>query len=493
MADDYSQYAADGDNWGGDQPVQPSATTTATAAGQEGEKTFEDVYRTAFLYYANLLKSRRDPDHDFVENPDLIEMPGGADCEDFLYRIGQPDVTTTFPEFTQEAYTCNDLYDIVCDFGVASKVQTTQFSALLSTLHLLTNLSSAFLSKDHRTTNPDDMTTILLGEVVGEGKSSIKTAFTTPQYQPAAQKEFFASHKDTFFTTECTIELCSAQSKEWCKSILTNATNILSIASRQFLGNTFSIAFEDPSPTLLTIKFLANAVDPVIQANVTLFLNELTAKILPLGFQTQWKWAVSFEEIFTVPLSDLLQTQVSLSLPTVGVKPEYLAIVKTLPIPYEMFDCKSFDELQAKIPGLDDIVNKTNFKTTLDLRNFVSQTLTTLLNTFNKNAQNDLKQMNLLNIVSSFAPLIFDLITPFLSHGLTLLDCLSALKSAAQLAALIFARDFNAFTSFSAKCASGHALSFDSKNIFQMKAFFNALDLLFGKLEDQIKLQPVAQ
>eukprot|EP00461_Guttulinopsis_vulgaris_P000352 UN00352 len=487
MADDYSQYADQGGQWDGADETFKTTAPAVTAAPAEGEKTFEDVYRTAFMYYANIIKAQRDPDHEFVENPDLIEMPGGQDCEDFLYRIGQKDVTTTFPEFVNESYTCNEIYDFICDFGIDSKPDTVQFNALFSTLHLLNSLSQAFLSKDARSTNPNDMTNILLGQVTNE-KSSIKTAFTPPQMQTAKDKAFFDANKETFFTAECTIELVNTQSKQWCKDILTNAVNVLSITARQFFQNSFSIQFEDPSDTLLTVKFLQNTTNKVMRDNVVLFLNELTKNVLPYGFSTHWKWAIDFDEIFTVPLTQLLQTQVSLSLPTVGIKKDLFGLIKTAPIPYDQFGVTNFDELCTKIPGLDDIVNQNNLTTTLDLREFVQQTLTTVLSKFAEQVSGDIKQLCLLDLVAAFSPMIFNLITPFL-NGLKLEDCLSALKSVVALARLIFARDFNNFTNLNAKCSSGHSLEFDANNVFKIDSFFRAIDSLLGKLEQQIQNQ----
>jgi len=436
--------------------------------------SFEDVYRAAYVAYANIVKRHDEPDHEFVENPDLIELEK-KHVVDFLHRIGQPDVETTF-ELHDDVYNCNSLYDAICDFGIDTKPRTSQFGQLLNILQVLQSVTSAFLSPTARGSK-GEMTTILLGEVHGNGKSAIRTELSSgfDSVDGKKAKVFFSENPDVFFFTEATLELVNIQAKQWCKDILSNATNILSITARQFIGANLRVEFEDPSPTHLTIKLHGSNVDPITKKNLIFFLNELSQMLFPQGFSTEWKWAVCLEEILVIPISELIQTQVSLSLPSLGIRPEHLQSLPAL-APLDLFGVASFDELTAKIPGLADL-SSGNLATTLDLRQFVGTIIGQLLG-----GQDKLSTVTLLDLIRDWAPLAFSFLTPLLSNDLSLSDLVSALLSLISLGRLIFARDFNNFTRFNIQCTSGQGFIFESDNVFRVDALFQALDSIIMQL-----------
>lgn len=454
MSDDYSEFAAEG----GDQQdytTEPQALETGGPLAPQ-ESTFEDVYRIAFTGWGNAVKKIADPDHEMVENADLMEITRDQ-AFDFLFRIGQPDPQGTF-ELNDELYTCNSLYDAICDYGIDTKSRTQQFGTLLSVTQLVQSITSAFLNPAARG-KKTDLTRIKLGEVSGKGKSSISTDLSTSLN--AEDAKFFGENKDVFFITEATLELTNATAKQWCKDIISHTTNILSLTSRQFLGAQLRVEFSDPSPTHLTIKFIGSDVDEVTKLNLKFILTQLTDTLFPDGFMSEWKWGVSFEEILEIPLIDLLNSEISLSLPALGISNNMLGMIPGV-VPLELFEVGSFDELCDKIPGLRDITDG-NLKTTLDLRDFVGGAISKFL--ANSAGSGDIQTTNLLTLIGQWAPVAFSFIVPFLSNNLTLTDLVSALRSLIALGRLIFARDFNNFTSFRTTCQSGHSFSFVSDNV----------------------------
>jgi len=209
--------------------------------------------------------------------------------------------------------------------------------------------------------------------------------------------------------------------------------------------------------------------------NLIFFLNELSQMLFPQGFSTEWKWAVCLEEILVIPISELIQTQVSLSLPSLGIRPEHLQSLPAL-APLDLFGVASFDELTAKIPGLADL-SSGNLATTLDLRQFVGTIIGQLLG-----GQDKLSTVTLLDLIRDWAPLAFSFLTPLLSNDLSLSDLVSALRSLISLGRLIFARDFNNFTRFNIQCTSGQGFIFESDNVFRVDALFQALDSIIMQL-----------
>lgn len=441
-----------------------------TGAEQDGEvvSNFEELYRAAYTHYANIAKLRKDPEADFVENADLIEIDR-EDAYDFLYRIGQPDVRQTF-NLEHETYQCDQLYDDIVDYGIDSSTTCEQLSSLLGIVTITRSLGQEFFGAQYRG-QPGEMTHIVLGHVQDQGKSSIVTAIETKLTDE--QTQFFAANPDTLFTTSYTLELVDAESKQWCKDIFTHVSNLISLGSRQFLGAKINLSFDDPSPTVLRVKFQGKGFEPVVADNFIFFLTQLSTNFIPFGFTTAWKWDVSFEDILNIPLKQLLNTEVSMSLPTLGIKPNYLNMIRQV-APVETIGL-SFEELEDKIPGLRDVVSG-NLNTTLDLRQFVEQFLVKFLG-------EGFGEKTPLDLLVSFAPIAFNIIIPFLGKNLTLKDVLSGLKSLAALGRLIFARDFNNFTSFAITVRSGHSLSFDSHNVFKVEALFKAMDQFFTQLD----------
>lgn len=476
MSDDYSEFAAesgDVDPQFDEVPAQEGTFPEAT-----GEVTFEQAYRVAYTGWANAVKRLADPEHEAVENPDLIEI-SKSEALDLLYRIGQPDPELTF-QLTDELYNCNSLYDAICDYGIDTKARTEQFGTLLSVLSLVQSVTSAFLTPAARG-KKTDLTRIKLGQVQGKGKSSITTDLSTTLN--AGDGQFFASNPQAFFITEATLELTNATAKQWCKDIISHTTNVLSLTSRQFLGSSLRVEFVDPSPTHLTIKFIGSDVDAVAKANLTFILTQLTNMLFPEGFMTEWKWGVSFEEILEIPLVELLNSEISLSLPALGISSQQLGLIPSL-VPLELFNVASFDELCDKVPGLRDIVNG-NLATTLDLRDFVGGIIAKFLNKSEDASNTDtLQTTTLLSLIGDWAPVAFTFVSPFLSNNLTLTDLVSALRSLIALARLIFARDFSNFTAFRTACQSGHSFSFVSDNVFKVDSIFRALDTVLAKLSE---------